>query len=213
VFNIPGTWDVTLVATGSGGTGSLIKQFLITTYPRPVIDFITTKRFLTLPNALFKMQNNSNSVFNSWDVFDSTGAIIQSSKLRDAIFNITSAGLFDVRLIGTNSYGCADTLFNPSYIGTIGQGYVYLPNAFAPNSIAQNKLFMPSLYNVMERDYTFRVFNRWGEMVYETHDLNGQWDGKFNGTICEQDVYIYTVNGSYYNEEQFSFRGTVTLLR
>lgn len=213
IFEIPGTWDVTLVATGSGGTGSITKKYLITANPSPVLDFSTNKRFLPLPNAIFNMQNNSSSVINIWDVFDSTGAIIQSSKLRDATFNINQIGLYDVRLISSNAYGCVDTLLKPAYIGTIGQGYVYLPNAFAPNSLAKNRSFMPSLYNVMERDYTFRVFNRWGEMVYETHDLNGHWDGKFNGNICEQDVYIYTVNGTYYNEEQFSFRGTVTLLR
>ena len=213
VFNIPGNWDVTLVATGPGGIGSITKQYLITTYPKPILDFNTNKPILSLPNAVFKMQNNSNSVLNNWDVFDSTGAIVQSSIQRDASFNINHIGRFDVRLIGTNTYGCADTLLKPAFITAIGQGYVYLPNAFSPNSIAQNRLFMPSLYNVMESNYTFRVFNRWGEMVYETHDINGHWDGKFNGKLCEQDVYIYTVNGSYYNEEQFSFRGTVTLLR
>ena len=212
-FEIPGSWDVTLVASGSGGTGSITKKYLITANPSPVLDFSTNKRFLPLPNAIFNMQNNSSSVINNWDVFDSTGAIIQSSKLRDATFKINQVGNFDVRLISSNAYGCVDTLYKPSYIGTIGQGYVYIPNAFAPNSLAKNRAFMPSLYNVMERDYTFRVFNRWGEMVYETHDLNAQWDGKSNGDICEQGVYVYSITGIYYNEEQFSFRGTVTLLR
>jgi hypothetical protein len=50
-------------------------------------------------------------------------------------------------------------------------------------------------------------------MLYETHDLLGTWDGKYNGEACEQDVYIYTVNGEYFNNEMFGFRGTVTLLR
>ncbi len=213
IFNLPGTWDVTLVATGTGGTSTLTKQYLITTYPKPVLSFFTTKRFLPLPNAIFNMQNNSNSVFNSWDVFDSLGTIIQSSKLRDPSFYINSLGRYDVRLIGTNSYGCVDTLIKPAYIGTIGQGYVYVPNAFSPNNNAKNEGFMPSLYNVMDRNYTFRIFNRWGEMLYETHDLTGTWDGKYNGEACEQDVYIYTVNGEYFNNETFGFRGTVTLLR
>ncbi|MCC6817264.1 MAG: PKD domain-containing protein, partial [Bacteroidia bacterium] len=118
VFRLPGTWDVTLVATGTGGTSTMTKDYLITTYPQPVLDFYTTQRFLSLPNAIFNMRNNSNSVYNSWDVIDSTGLIIQSSKLRDPSFIINSLGLYTVRLIGTNSYGCIDTLIKPSYIGT-----------------------------------------------------------------------------------------------
>ena len=213
IYKLSGTWDVTLVATGPGGISSITKLKLITTYPKPFLDFTTTKRFLPLPNAIFNMQNNSNSVYNTWDVFDSTGAIIQSSKLRDPSFYVNALGRYDVRLIGTNSWGCVDTLIKPSYIGTIGQGQVFVPNAFSPNNNSKNEGFMPSLYNVMDRNYTFRVFNRWGEMVYETHDLTGMWDGRFKGNLCEQDVYIYTINGEYYNNDLFSFRGTVTLLR
>ncbi len=213
VFILPGKWDVTLVATGTGGTSTLTKQYLITTFPKPVLDFYTTKRFMSLPNAVFNMQNNSNSVFNSWDVFDSTGASIQASKLRDPSFYINTLGRYSVRLIGTNSYGCIDTLYKPDYIGTLGQGYVYVPNAFSPNLNGKNDGFMPSLYNVKDRNYTFKVFNRWGELLFETKDLTGVWDGKYNNVYCEQDVYIWTVNGEYYNGDLFGFRGTVTLLK
>ena len=213
IFTIPGTWGVTLVATGTGGTSTMTKDYLITTYPQPVLEFSTTKRFLTLPNAVFNMQNNSNSVYNTWDLIDSTGAVVQTSKLRDPSFLINSLGRYTVRLVGMNSQGCIDTLIKPDYIGTLGQGYVYVPNSFSPNGNSKNDGFMPSLYNVMERNYTFRVFNRWGEMVFETHDINAQWDGKLKGETCEQDVYIWTVNGEYYNNDLFAFRGTVTLLR
>ncbi|HEY1045412.1 MAG TPA: PKD domain-containing protein [Bacteroidia bacterium] len=213
IFDLPGTFDVTLVATGPGGVTTLKKNLLITTYPRPFLDFYTNKRFLTLPNALFNMMNNSNSVKNSWDVIDSTGAIVQSSKLRDPSFILNTVGLYDIRLIGTNSYGCVDTLIKTDYIGTLTQGYVYVPNAFSPNKNSKNDGFYPSLYNVMDRNYSFEVFNRWGEMVFQTNDIHDFWDGTFKGNVCEQDVYIWTVKGEYYNNDLFSFRGTVTLLR
>lgn len=213
IFTLPGTWDVTLVATGTGGTSTLTKQYLITTYPQPVLDFYTVNRFLSLPNAVFNMRNNSNSVYNTWDVFDSTGAIIQSSKLRDPSFIINTLGQFSIRLIGENSYGCVDTMIKTNYIGTQGQGFVFVPNSFSPNNNGKNDGFMPSMVNVKDRNYMFRVFNRWGELVFETSDINAFWDGKFKGETCEQDVYIWTVNGEYFNGDLFGFRGTVTLLK
>lgn len=212
-FNIPGTWSVTLVATGTGGTSTLTKQYLITTYPKPTLDFQTTQRFLSLPNAVFNMRNNSNSVFNQWDVIDSVDNIIQSSTLREPSFIINTLGQYTVRLIGRNSYGCIDTLSKYNYIATQGQGFVYVPNSFSPNNNEKNERFMPSLVNVRDRNYTFRVYNRWGELLFETNDINAYWDGNFSGEACEQDVYIWTVNGEYYNGEQFGLRGTVTLLK
>lgn len=212
-FTLPGKWDVTLVATGTGGTSTLKKQYLITTYPSPTLEFFTTQRYLSLPAAVFNMRNNSNSVYNYWDVFDSTGAVVQSSALREPSFILNSLGQFSIRLIGMNSYGCVDTLIKSNYLVTLGQGYVYVPNAFSPNKNGKNDLFMPSMVNVRDQNYNFRIFNRWGELLYQTTDIKGFWDGTFKSETCEQDVYIWTVSGEYYNGDLFSFRGTVTLLR
>jgi gliding motility-associated-like protein len=210
---LPGNWDVTLVATGTGGTTTLTQKYLITTYPKPILDFYTNKRFMSLPNAVFNFINNSNTVKNDWSLIDSLGQVQQQSKLRDPSFVVNQTARFGVQLIGTNSYGCVDTLFKPNYISTTGPGYVYVPNAFSPNKNGRNDGFAPSLFNIKERNYMFRVYNRWGEMVYETTDINGIWDGYYKGNFCEQDVYVWTVNGEYFNGDLFSFRGTVTLLR
>lgn len=212
-YEYAGNWDVTLIASGNGGSGSITKKFLITTYPVPMVDFYTNKNFMTLPNAVFNMVNLSNSITNYWEVTDSNNAILHSSLQRDPSFTINNVGRFNVRLIGVNSFGCRDTMYKPDYISTQGPGYVYIPNAFSPNNNGKNEGFMPSLYNVKDRNYAFRVFNRWGEMVYETNDIHAFWDGNFKGTACEQDVYIWTVNGEFYNGDLFTFKGTVTVLR
>ncbi|MBL7837671.1 MAG: gliding motility-associated C-terminal domain-containing protein, partial [Bacteroidetes bacterium] len=131
----------------------------------------------------------------------------------DPSFIINTLGQFSIRLIGENSYGCVDTMIKTNYIGTQGQGFVFVPNSFSPNNNGKNDGFMPSMVNVKDRNYMFRVFNRWGELVFETSDINAFWDGKFKGETCEQDVYIWTVNGEYFNGDLFGFRGTVTLLK
>lgn len=213
VFRHAGQWDVTLIATGTGGTATLTKKYLITTYPQPFVDFYTKTRFLSLPNAVFNLQNISTTVKNDWTIYDSSGNVIQASSLRDPSFYVNQAGYLHVRLIGTNSYGCTDTMTKENYLSTMSEGRVYVPSAFTPNKNGRNDDFKPSLYNVRSGNYIFRIYNRWGEKLFETTDTDASWDGSFKGQPCQQDTYIWTVNGEYINADMFSFRGTVTLLR
>ncbi len=214
IFERAGTWDVTLIATGSGGTVSKTMKYLIRTFPKPLVDFYSSTRFMNLPNAVFSFQNTSdNTVKNDWYVYDSTGAQIGGSTLRNPSFNITETGSFSVKLIGTNSYGCTDTLIKPNYLNTLKPGYVFVPNAFSPNGNGKNDGFKPSVFNVKEDHYIFRIYNRWGEKLFETFDRDELWDGTFKGNNCEQDVYVWTVNGLYENGDNFGLRGTLSLLR
>lgn len=214
VFKFAGKWDVTLIAIGTGGTSSKTVNYMITVLPRPDADFFTNKRFLNLPNAVFSMQNISNNAIKyNWYIYDSFNNVIDGSTLRDPSFNIQEVGQYSVKLIATNSYGCTDTMLKHNYIGTFKEGYVYVPNAFSPNNNGRNEGFKPSTFNVKTTGYSFKVFTRWGELVYETNDLDAEWDGTFNGEQCTQDVYVFTVNGQYINNDQFTFRGTLTLLR
>ena len=213
-FEFSGKWDVTLIATGTGGTTTYTIPYMVTVYPRPDADFFTNKRFLNLPNAVFGMVNMSNNAIKyNWYIYDTFNNVIDASTLRDPSFLINEEGKFDVKLIATNSYGCTDTMMKNNYIGTFKEGYVYLPSAFSPNSNGKNDDFKPSLYNVKPDQYVFRIFNRWGELVFETTDMTEAWDGTHNGIACEQEVYVWAVSGLFINGDNFALRGTVTLLK
>lgn len=88
----------------------------------------------------------------------------------------------------------------------------FIPNAFSPNGDGFNDFFPPSL-NGLE-NYDFEVFNRWGELLYKSHDYRMGWDGYYRTEICQQGVYLYiiklTVNSS---QKVYNFSGTFTLLR
>ncbi|MES2618897.1 MAG: PKD domain-containing protein [Bacteroidota bacterium] len=214
VFEFEGKWDVTLIATGNGGTTTVTMYEYITVNPRPHADFNTNVRFMNLPKANFSMTNlTNNAIIHRWFVSDSLGDIIATSNQRNPNFTLVTSGRFGVKLIETNEFGCSDTLFKPNYLGTYLPGYCYVPNAFTPNNNGRNDGFKPSLQNVKPTNFTFAIYNRWGEVVYQTTDINGEWDGTFNGQICEQENYIWKITGEYENNDEFAFRGTVTLLR
>lgn len=214
VFEYEGKWDVTLIATGYGGTTTVTMPEYVTVNPRPHADFNTTSRFMNLPKANFYINNlTNNAIIHKWYVSDSLGDIIKTSNQRNPVFILETSGRFGVKLIATNEFGCSDTLYKPNYLGTYLPGYCYVPNAFTPNNNGRNDGFKPSLQNVKPENFSFSIYNRWGELVYETTDINGEWDGTFKGTPCEQENYIWKITGQYENNDEFAFRGTVTLLR
>ena len=61
--------------------------------------------------------------------------------------------------------------------------------------------------------YNLKIFNRWGEKLYETDDLNKGWNGTYNGAECMQGVYVYKVEVVSFEDKVYEFNGTVTLLR
>ena len=88
---------------------------------------------------------------------------------------------------------------------------IFIPTAFSPNSDGVNDLF-----NMMKnsiKSYSLKIYNRWGELVFETNDLNNSWDGTYKGTPCQVDNYSYIASGTRFNNQSFYIKGIMTLLR
>lgn len=90
---------------------------------------------------------------------------------------------------------------------------MYMPNAFTPNNDEVNDLYPSNKYKDPGTDYLFRVYNRWGEKVFESKSPTIQWDGNFKSEMAPQDVYIYYVKYTGCDEVERWFRGTFTLMR
>ncbi|MEO5643039.1 MAG: gliding motility-associated C-terminal domain-containing protein [Bacteroidia bacterium] len=111
-----------------------------------------------------------------------------------------------------NGFGFADTTYS-NIAEVMQRPLVFVPNAFTPNGSGLNDFFMPSTGFVDIVDYDFAVFNRWGEKLYETNDLNGAWDGKYAGHKCEPGVYVWLLTFKTADGQYIDQKGTVTLIR
>ena len=90
--------------------------------------------------------------------------------------------------------------------------YLYFPSAFSPNGDGVNDIFHPVFYNVS--DYHLKIFNRWGELIFETNDPAAGWDGKYKGEDQEVGVYVYYADAKGFSDGVFkSLQGNITLLR
>lgn len=89
--------------------------------------------------------------------------------------------------------------------------YVFFPNAFSPNGDGENEVLQ--LYGVPIESAYWAIFNRWGEKVFETNDVNGAWDGRYKGELLAPDVYGYYLEVNCLGEGNLQTRGNVTLIR
>jgi len=96
---------------------------------------------------------------------------------------------------------------------------VYIPNVFSPNGDAYNERFKVLTGNGVSRVNYFRIFDRWGEQVYNEENLEpnptgvGDWDGTFRGSKLMPGVYVYLVEIEFIDNRKIVYRGSITLLR
>lgn len=116
----------------------------------------------------------------------------------------------------TNDGGCTSRDEMTVFV-VCNNGNLFVPNTFSPDGNGVNEVFYPRGKGLL-RIKAFRVFNRWGEMVFErtnfsANDAASGWDGTFKGKKLSPDVFIYTCDVICENNEILQYKGDVTLLR
>ena len=89
--------------------------------------------------------------------------------------------------------------------------HVYLPNTFTPNNDGLNDTFGPLGYGI--KKLSFKIFDRWGNLIFETTDPKKQWNGIYNGQVLQSGTYVYLIEAEGYDGQSFHKKGTVTLLK
>lgn len=112
-----------------------------------------------------------------------------------------------------SDYGCAksDTVMIFVREVVCGEPDIFVPNAFTPNNDGNNDKLYVRGNNIDQ--LIFRVYNRWGELVFETYDQNIGWEGNYKGMECDPAVYDYYLEVSCVAEEKYFKKGNITLIR
>ncbi|MCI5058299.1 MAG: gliding motility-associated C-terminal domain-containing protein, partial [Flavobacteriales bacterium] len=118
----------------------------------------------------------------------------------------------EILLVVADQMGCADTI---QKLINIGDAFAYwIPNAFTPNEDGLNETFKPifSRNNVPE-SYHLQIYNRWGDLVFETLDHDEGWTGHVGAKEDAQGVYIYNLLFNDNTGKQYKKKGHLTLIR
>jgi gliding motility-associated-like protein len=143
--------------------------------------------------------------FYSWDFGDG-----DSSAQRNPFHEYRDTGFFEPCLTVLDNNQCTATYCKNLEIYFIG--VVDVPNAFSPNNDGSNDVLYVRGYGVTEME--FKIFNRWGELVFESNSLDVGWDGTYKDKGQEMEVYIYTLWARFLDGSETGVRkGNITLLR
>jgi gliding motility-associated-like protein len=88
----------------------------------------------------------------------------------------------------------------------------YIPTAFTPNRDGKNDLFHPFIFGNLKQ-YEFIIYNRWGQVIFQTKEFAKAWDGTFSGYMLESNIYVWTCTFQLEGEEIKQEKGTVMLTR
>jgi gliding motility-associated-like protein len=118
-------------------------------------------------------------------------------------------GYYDVTLVAYNEIGCTDTVTKQLYVKP--EFYFYAPNAFTPNGNRQNNTYGVSVIGAVR--FEFQIFNRWGELIYETTDQYFKWDGSYKDFKVQDGVLVWKAMVVDRELQFHTYEGFITILR
>lgn len=202
----PGTYKIKLTAWGDGGTDTY--STINDVWVLPNAYFEIAPRFVYVNDQevhFFNLSDNGDVYL--WDFGDgSTSGEMSPTHL------YTREGTYDVTLNVWTKNDCYDLYVLETAVLVEPSGKIVFPNVFRPESpIEENRIFKPGVIDHVE-EYHLMVFNRWGELIFESFDKDLGWDGYVDGKMAKQDVYVWKVEGKYSGGQTFMQTGDVTLM-
>ncbi len=140
----------------------------------------------------------------------SPGTNLSDTTIFDPVGLYPDTGRFTYVVHVVSQYGCSgDDTIN---VQVVNQAAFFVPNAFSPNNDGHNDIFRPVAIGYRSLKY-FKVFNRFGEMVYNGSTLEVGWDGTYNNKQCDVGVYFWEISYTDRFGKDGSLKGDVTLIR
>jgi gliding motility-associated-like protein len=207
-----GCYDVSLQVTSPEGCTSLMMmEDIVCIEPRPVASFVADPTVLTTIEPTTQFTNTSSGhVDQTWNFGDDSPSNVEANPTH-AYPN--EAGYYFATLVVSNANGCLDSV--TQVITVENEVIFYVPNTFTPDGDAYNNSFLPvftegfDLYN-----YNLLIFNRWGEVLFESNNAKVGWDGTYGGEMCMSGTYIYQISFKEIDKDKRQIiRGSIHLLR
>ncbi len=196
-----------IVENNLGCKDTLILEDYLTVYHNPTSLFSMNPTVTNMYEREVEMVNESLGADNYlWFLEED-----QASELFEPTYEYPDTGNFDVLLIAYTDNNCIDSSFQTFVIEAVEN--VYVPNAFTPNNDGANDIFYVSTYGIQKDGFLLRIFNRWGEQIFQSTDVFEGWNGLNKGKVCESDVYVFRLNYLDLENETQEMKGTVSLIR
>jgi gliding motility-associated-like protein len=174
--------------------------------PQPASSFlISPSGIVSLGSAVTVTDESTNADSILWQLNTKVISLVSGGALP-----IQDTGTYCLRQIASTSLGCSDT---SQECITVYNNSFYLPNAFTPNNDGVNDYISLYGYTQSMKYLSITVYDRWGEKVFESNDINFQWDGTYRGVKEAPGIYVYTLNITFLSGASIANKGSITLIR
>jgi gliding motility-associated-like protein len=183
-----GIYDAKLTVTSDKGcVETIAKPAVAEVYKKPKASFIFSEVEDNRPEITWRYTSTSiDADLLEWH-FSDHYFDTKPDFTRDFFDTIT---LRIVHIAVTNN-GCKDTAIHTNFIST--EQIMFIPNTFTPNGDGLNDIFRPEGVRFV-RKYEMIIFDRWGEIIFQTHDINQGWDGSYKGEPQADGTFVYSIN-------------------
>ncbi|MCT4674357.1 MAG: PKD domain-containing protein [Prolixibacteraceae bacterium] len=220
-FHEEGYYNVKLTVRNEEGTKDVAEQ-AIHVFPVPRAMFTVLPSRVEIPGQKAIFSNLSkNNYENYWDFGDKT-----TSTDVDPEHEYVVQGIHDVSLKVVSEDGCESSYTLPAAVTAVSNGRVKVPNAFVPSTNGPsggsydkgdtyNRVFYPVVPEGEAKvsSYDMKIYNRWGNIVFHTKDINIGWDGYYRGKLAPLGVYVWRIEVSFDDGNTIIQTGDVTLIR
>lgn len=213
-YTSAGVYTLNVIVTSSRGcvtTGTF--PGIANVIANPVADFNMSANPTTFFETSIIMQDKSSPNVVHW-YWDSPGSTPTQSSVESPVFKFPEGvvGTYEITLIVETPEGCRDTT---SKILTVNSDIIfYAPNAFTPDGDEFNQRWQFYVSGIDEYNFELLIFNRWGEIVWETHDINATWDGTYHDQLVPNGAYTWVARvKDMYNDAKRTFNGSITVIR
>jgi gliding motility-associated-like protein len=211
-FSYPGNFGITLqIKDINGCTSTLVKPNYIHTYPTPKAAFEANPQPASILSPTIYFTDLSTGAQSwSWNFGDFN---LSTSSLQNPVFTYPDSGCYPVMLLVQNAYGCKDSITSPVCINSFFT--FYAPNAFTPNGDGVNDIWTPKGYGIDLKSYHLMLFDRWGNLMFETFTWGTGWDGRANQglNIAQIDTYVWRVTLKDYMGNKHAYSGICNLIK
>jgi gliding motility-associated-like protein len=211
-YQNPGCYYITLTVTENGCSNTITVVDQVCVVSPPVASFTANPNVFSIPGENINFFNSSSGADTYIWNFGDGGSSSETDPSH--YFSNTEEGAV-VTLTAISSAGCSDQTQLVLIMNE--QEIFYVPNTFTPDGDNYNQMFLPIFTSGFDPfNYELLIFNRWGELVFESHDVNIGWDGTYSAKAFDAQDGVYTWKIIYknpVNDERKIVVGHVTLMR
>ncbi len=208
-----GSYDVQLIVTSPlGCIDSITNYDFLTVYQKPVAKFQWSPNPVRMFNTEVEFANQSFLGHEYYWTFQD-GIPATSTVERPKIqFPDGVTGSYEVTLYVTSEHGCMDTITR--VVDVLPEVLIYAPTAFTPDGDEHNQNWNVSIEGIDIYSYNLTIYNRWGEIIWESNDASIGWDGTYNGKLVQAGTYAWKIEArDGLNDGKYVWNGHMNVLR